>query len=168
MVKLEQTKIKKIIMKDLKKFNHTVNVLLKAYLNDTLEHGSCHACAVGNLVAEALHTEVCQVRGVWINGQMPYWNVVFITSDWNVVFITSDKKQYVNPENYVGTSKTQIDATGYTWQQLAKIEFAFETANPGRSNDEWMFNGLMAVVDVLAEIHEIDLETVKETKELFV
>jgi hypothetical protein len=31
-------------------FENSVDVLVKAYLNDTLEHGQCHACAVGNLI----------------------------------------------------------------------------------------------------------------------
>jgi hypothetical protein len=34
-------------------FNHTVNVLVKAYLNDTLRHNNCYACAVGNMIASA-------------------------------------------------------------------------------------------------------------------
>lgn len=145
-------------MKDLKKFNHTVNVLLKAYLNDTLERGNCYACAVGNLVAEALGTKVCPVLRTWENNELTFWDNVFMT------YI---HHQEIIPENYRDSAKEQIDATGYTWQQLAKIEFAFETGCRGSSEDDKMFNGLMAVVDVLAEIHEIDLETVKETKELF-
>jgi len=34
-------------------FNDTVDILVKAYLNDTLEHGVCSACAVGNICLAA-------------------------------------------------------------------------------------------------------------------
>jgi hypothetical protein len=134
-------------MTNQKKFEHTVNVLLKAYLNGTLEHGSCTACAVGNLISHC-------------TGQSPI--------AWTFVFSTIFGNQHVNLYNYDGLAKIEIESTGYTWKELAKIEFAFETAEFGASNDDYIFNGLMAVVDVLAEIHKIDLTTVKETKELFV
>lgn len=39
-------------------FNHSVNVLVKAYLNNTLAHSTCYACAVGNLVADGIGTKV--------------------------------------------------------------------------------------------------------------
>jgi len=32
-------------------FENTVDILVKAYINDTLEHNNCYACAVGNIVA---------------------------------------------------------------------------------------------------------------------
>lgn len=35
-------------------FNHTVNVLVKAYFNGFLIKMSCKACAVGNLVADGM------------------------------------------------------------------------------------------------------------------
>jgi hypothetical protein len=74
----------------------------------------------------------------------------------------------LNIEEYIDEAKFEIDSTGYSVKDLAKIEFAFETAQKGNTEDDWMFNGLMAVIDVLAEIHNIDLITVKEAKELFV
>lgn len=150
-------------MKDLKKFNHTVNVLLKAYLNDTLQHGNCFACAVGNLIKDArkyTYGKSKAGRLIWMEVQTARWRHVFMTN-----FVSVQER---DPSKYIGEAKAEIDSTGYTWQQLARIEYAFETADEGKSNDDWMFNGLMAVVDVLAKIHEIDLETVKETKELFV
>jgi len=56
---------------------------------------------------------------------------------------------------------------------LAKIEFAFESAphtcdESDETNAEWMFNGLMAVVDVLAEIHNVNLEVKESAKAMFV
>ena len=31
-------------------FSNSVDILVKAYFNDTLRHGNCLACAVGNLM----------------------------------------------------------------------------------------------------------------------
>jgi len=162
-------------MTNQKKFEHSVNVLLKAFLNNTLEHGSCHACAIGNLL------------------KTNWWLRFFVTeNERNINFRQLKHKEgyfiyksigngATNPFMYkpiseaseevikqIKEAKCAIDNSGYSITELQMIEFAFETANKGKSNDDYMFNGLMAVVDVLAEIHQIDLTTVKETKELFV
>lgn len=148
-------------------FEKTVDILVKAYLNGTLEHGKCSACAVGNLVAAAKGTSpIPLVYGgfhfdTFANGD---------NANWHHVFMTVADGQEVHSSRYRGPIKEQIDSTGYPWQDLARIEYAFETA-PGQCsdglNDEWMFNGLMAVVDVLADIHGIDLQTKESAKLLF-
>lgn len=75
-----------------------------------------------------------------------------------MVFITNfPSPQILSPRNYSGSAKKQIDATGYSWQELARVEYAFESAKKGESADDWMFNGLMAVLDVLADIHGVNL-----------
>lgn len=133
-------------------FESSVNVLVKAFLNGTLEHTNCEACAVGNLVG-----------GHW----------------WRYLFITDGHEQYFyeeKDENYGGNDFTYrrkkglelIEKSGYDIVQLAKIEFAFETAHKGNTDDEWMFNGLMAVVNVLAQIHNVDLSVRESAKQLFV
>lgn len=141
-------------------FENSVNVLLKAYLNDTLQHSNCHACAVGNLVAYACGLSFInnsEGKKIWTS-QSPVWQRVFMTS--------GDQDRF--PECYIGEPKEQIDSTGYTWQDLAAIEFAFETAPEGESEDDHMFNSLMAVVDVLADIHKVDLSVREEAKALFI
>ena len=141
-------------MKNKELFTKTVNILVDAYFKNTLQHGNCAACAVGNIIACNMGIKfristVCDGFYTW-DGLKVSWNKVFVT-----------------PFNYEGEAKEQIDSTGYTWQELAKVEFAFETAYVGKSEDDYMFNGLMAVVDVLIEIHEGN-ETEKVTaKELF-
>ena len=115
-------------MKNEKLYQKTVDILVQAYFNDTLEHTKCHACVVGNL---------CGGK-----------------SAWSEVFMTAWGEQTLVKSRYVGEAKKQIDGTGYSLKQLMKIEFAFETADEGDSQDEWMFNGLMAVIDVLDKIHE--------------
>lgn len=139
-------------------FENTVSILVKAYLNDTLRHENCAACAVGNLIAHSLGAEVGIVT--WVLGEEeiePAWQNVFCT---NPMF-----PQRISPERYLAEAKYQIDATGYSWQDLAKIEASFESIT---KREDRMFLGLMAVVDILAEIHQVDLSTAQAAKELFV
>lgn len=146
-------------------FNHTVNVLVKSYLEHTLFHGSCAACAVGNIIADSTGRKVIG-RNSWNNG-FPTWDDVFVTA--------FGVPQPIEMQHYIGEAKKQIDSTGYSVKELARIESAFECVR-GRdrftesksSEDEEMFNGLMAVLDVLAEIHNIDLTVREEAKLLFV
>lgn len=138
---------KKSIMLKPELYQRTVDILVKAYFEDTLRHGDCSACAVGNLVNYGKPKE---------------------TWEWASVFYTGGMGQELFPCNYIGKAKDEIDSTGYTWQELAKIEYAFETAPKGISNDEWMFNGLMAVIDVLDQIHEnTDTQVTATTKQRF-
>lgn len=130
-------------------YHKTVDILVQAYFNDTLEHDNCFACAVGNIVASGCNIELEKTHGfsavTWNSLQLPYWKTVFLTGDCT---------QRVNPQNYKGIAKKQIDATGYSWEQLAIIEYAFESAIKGNSSEEYMFNGLMSVIEALDEIHE--------------
>jgi hypothetical protein len=49
----------------------------------------------------------------------------------------------------------EIRSTGYTPHELALIEQSFESASWGEGCEDFMFNGLVAVLDTLAEIHQI-------------
>lgn len=145
-------------MKNEQLYNKTIGILIKAYQEDTLRHGDCKACAVGN---------ICESGS---------WSDVFVTTSTNKDIsststghrIKGDMIQRIRPSFYnIDTYVKQvIDTTGYTWQELADIEFAFETADKGQSDDDWMFNGLMDVVDVLNRIHEV--ENKELSKELFI
>ena len=141
-------------------FNHTINVLVRAYLNDTLHHGICSACAVGNIV-HAAGAPMLQSMLI-TDGSNACWKWVFYTDDGFQNFVSPTAE----PEKYrIGLRV--IEATGYSVSELARVEFAFESA-VGESKDDMMFSGLMAVVDVLADIHGIDLVVREETKKLFV
>lgn len=145
-------------MKNQEQFDRTVQILVGAYLNNTLMHRNCHACAVGNLIAANLGIPYSKDLK-WI-GREVAWKEVFVTFRYQIA-------QLKRPWAYCGEAKVQIDATGYTWQELAKMEYAFERAPMGHSRDEHMFNGLMAVVDVLAQIHELEENAKTATRELF-
>lgn len=145
-------------MKNKELFDNTVKILVNAYLNNSLVHNNCHACAVGNLVAANMSLKYSK-NLKWI-GEQVAWSTVFVTLRFQIA-------QMRRPWAYTGKAKQQIDATGYTWQELAQVEYAFERAPTGNSREERMFNGLMAVIDVLCEIHKINEEVKVATKELF-
>lgn len=155
-------------------FNHSVGVLVQAYFDGTLEHGNCYACAVGNMVAAGLGVRVVKDHGSfirnirWDNGEdYPAGGFnEFNENGWGALFATTDRRQEID-EKFLQSKRVQeqISATGYSWRELARIEFAFESVD--RRRKDKMFNGLMAVVDVLADIHGIDLQSKEEAKALF-
>lgn len=146
-------------------FNETVDVLVRAYLNDELAHSFCSACAVGNIVAHAIGTK--PKRGTDFEFDNVFENGEYAAAWYDTL-------------NYMGweIGLRQIEATGYTKNELRLIERAFESADGkpemdgmwrGKKTDPvWMFNGLMAVVDVLAEIHGVDLSVKESARSLFV
>lgn len=143
-------------------YEKTVSILVQAYLNDTLEHSNCYACAVGNLIASARgygYTYACG-RNEWDSAEDVAWQQVFVT--------IGGGSQNIYLSEFNGAAKKQILSTGYDLAQLAKIEFAFESAPRGSSSDEWMFNGLMAVIDILDQIHgNADTEVTTTQKNRF-
>lgn len=157
-------------------FHKTVGILVSSFLNDTLRHNDCCACAVGNIIAANINAKVISPPDYSTNEEDFFsiegceWrrNGQEIIPVWDDLFVTSNGQQIVDQKMYRGWVKKQIDVTGYKWQDLAKIEHAFECANFGESKADWMFNGLMAVVDVLCEIHGMNEEEKKESKALFV
>lgn len=142
--------------KNLELYNKTVDILFQAYFDDTLVHGNCQACAVGNMVAANTGKKVRRFekgyKGVGWDCGWTVWQCVFMTDPGTLY-------QVKEPAFYVGEAKFQIDATGYYWEDLAAIEYAFETADKGQSEEDYMFNGLVAVLEVLKQIHEIDDNT---------
>lgn len=160
-------------MKKKELFEKTVSILTKAYINDTLKHGSSCGCAVGNLVCAACHIEYDENKCL-------YWTKAFSTT---VNYRTGkpEMKQRISAERYRGLAKVEIDSTGYSLFQLAAIEKAFETQayHPAREWDfkdypadkleEAMFKGLCAVYDTLCIIHEVkEQDAVLKAEEVFV
>lgn len=132
-------------------YNRTVQILVDAYFKDELIHGKCHACAVGNIINNYkpfTKLEIHEVNGHGSN--RAGWSKVFCTYNAH----SMSQSQIIRMSEYNGKAKKQIDSTGYSVEELAKIEFWFETADKGETKEDYMFNGLMAVIDVLDEIHE--------------
>ena len=141
----------------MKRFDKAIKGLVKGYMNDTLVTEICTACAVGNIIAECNNYIVDKENIIsWLTkeGQNKY-------PKWGAVFVTG-YDQSIDENNYKREAKRQIDSTGYTWKELAQVEFTFE-----RTQGD-MFTKLMAVVEVLCNIEGFNDKVVKETKELFV
>lgn len=133
-------------------FDKTVSILVKAYQIGTLEYMDCARCAVGNLVKAHCGDDE------WSGG-------------WSCVIELGQGVLTDNFKKYPAVIK-KLQSTGYSVQHLAAIEKAFfEGTGSGfslLSKDDENFNGLMAVVDTLMEIHEATPEQVTKAKQLFV
>lgn len=151
-------------MKNQELFDRTVGILVKAYFNETLLHYNCCACAVGNLVAANLHYKF-NSENYWEEQVSPQYD-----NGWASVFATSGSTQKMNRNNYhlIASAKEQIDATGYTITELARIELAFERAYEYKDTDNERFDGLMNVIDALQFIHKATPAEAQSAKELFV
>lgn len=167
-------------------YQKTINLLVEAYFSDKLRHGDCSACAVGNILKE-------YIERIDIS---PYsWAKLFLTTGWrngpttqyisgvdkdevvvatiypsprmgvyqiDEVYEDEDGKDMVRLEKMKALDA--IKMSGYTVAELARVEKEFETAS---KDGDWMFNGLMAVVDVLDEIHEAGDEITITSKSKF-
>lgn len=141
-------------------YNKTVDILVQAYFNDTLVHGNQCGCAVGNIVAAN-----CGIR-IKGKGDNLHWTVPSMISG-DAIWFTYIQGDIMNDHDGEKAEK-QISITGYNVSDIIHIERAFENALFGNSDDEWMFNGLMAVIDVLDQIHEnTDTIITTSTKQKF-
>lgn len=160
-------------MKNQELYQKSVDILAKAYVDNTLERANCCACAVGNLVAANCGIKMQKRRGLvmtigesfemvlmlgWMDVH-PHWQDVFMTNGEGIQFFSSEKYDLDH------IAKEQIDSTGYTMWELAKIEHAFERNYKG---EDPMFSSLMAVIDVLDKIHEVDQAESKVSRDKFV
>jgi len=141
-------------------FEHSVDVLVKAYLNNTLKNGWCTACACGNLVADAMNTTIGHDGHYFGNGVQANWDQISFYG----------KLQPVNMQSGLyRKGLEQVEITGYTPEQIAKIEYAFEkAADYSEGLEERMYKGLMCTVDALADIHGVDLDVKEEAKKMFI
>jgi hypothetical protein len=147
------------------RFEKAYNALYNAFMNNTLAKGTCTACAVGNIVADAMGAEV------YSQGDMNY--ISFHCSNdnhwWQRMFVTDSHGQTItkiSEDSEVKQLRKKIlNLTDYTWRELAKVEKAFEenTEIPFDKYNHYtpeqimedQFKGLMAVMDVLIKLDEV-------------
>lgn len=127
------------------RFNQAIDKLVTAFFNETLMKGECDKCAVGNIVGNR------------------YWSDVFLTS------LGLQRKKNLNVANseIVRRGVDHIRKTGYSVDEMARIEFTFEQNTTYTtkcleeaeiSRDDLIqdqFNGLCAVVELLCEMEGI-------------
>jgi len=150
-------------------YEKTVSILVDAYFNDTLEHGNCYACAVGNIIAancgysyesDPLPSEMRINTGMGIL----YWDALIpITENLTRPITAKRVTEIIKKPQLSIRQEYQLLKTGYSFNELCSIEKAFEDVVDIGSTDEYMFNGLMAVIEALDIIHENTDETVTYT-----
>lgn len=153
-------------------YNKTVDILVQAYFNDTLQNGNCWACAVGNIVAGNMGFQYCTSEKL---GRLKVWSADKQTAETDGTLTKWVLTRWLNfdiePE-----IDLQLQSTGYTRKELNLIEKAFENmaarikdVSAGFKGDELMFRGLMRVVECLDRIHEnTSDETTKTSKQKFI
>jgi hypothetical protein len=149
-----------------KRFEKAYNALYNGFMNGTLGKGTCHACAIGNMVADAMGAKIYYDKEnskLDCNKDNAFWGQLFATS-----VLGKQNRYYVGLEFLPITQKNirKVEKlTGYSVDELCKIEYAFETntqihnlyyqfATEQEVMDD-QFNGLMAVMDVLIELDDI-------------
>lgn len=147
------------------RFEKAYNALYNAFMNNTLAKGTCTACAVGNIVADAMGAKVYKTE--WESSITFHCN--YSNHWWEKMFVTGSNGQIIrkiSENNDVKKLRKKIlNLTGYTWRELAKVEKVFEESTKILHTDylestpqqimEDQFNGLMAVMDVLIELDEV-------------
>lgn len=141
-------------------YKKTVDILFDAYFNDTLRHENCYACACGNLIAAA--NGYTFIPTVDVPEFMPEKKIV-----WDVTGGEYGDSAYRKHAHWYGLIKDifhakreiaefEILSTGYTIPEFKRIENDFEKASQGDNNEDWIFNGLCAVLETLKEIHQVN------------
>jgi hypothetical protein len=119
-------------------FLHAFNALTRSYLDGTLFHADCSACAVGNIV------------------QQPALFKMFRQGE---DYIKIDMRWYIQLCDHRRNERNSSDLLcGYTFSEIDRIEAAFESAEPYHNADPDGYKGLIAVLDVLFSIHKVDNE----------
>lgn len=123
-------------MKTTERFDNAVKKLYNAFHENRLEGNNCQACAVGNL---------CDNDGSWypfVSSARPSTEGSYF-DDTQLPLISNV------PENDV------MIKTGYSGNQLAKIESLFVKHSYSDKDKESQFLGLCAVVEYLCELDNI-------------
>ncbi len=154
------------------RFTRALDALVKAFFNDHLSRGHCAACAVGNIVAYCNGVDMKNFTQKSDSSVFPHANWVYLGFTFEGTQLPG-----MNPGGPMGLpvpskefdiiiAKRFIFATGYSDSEILKMEFAFETNTKIYGSDyhihtpkeimEDQYNGLMAVVDVLCELDDIE------------
>lgn len=152
------------------RFQKVYDILINAFFTGTLAKGTCTACAVGNIVTAAQNGKVIKVED-YFKSTIPTGNFV-----WSNIFYTANGEQKNYIDRYPKKCEELKKLTSYTAEELAEIEYTFET-NTNIKFDyyhqhteqkilEDQYNGLVAVFDVLMRLDNItEVEPQKKLRE---
>ncbi len=137
-------------MRNKELYDSTVDIILDAYNNKKLMHGSACGCFIGNIVEKRCKN--LDYKDIYLDGNQVY------TAYWYDVISNHYAKTNVDLKELV---KEQIDSTGYTVEEVIALEQAFESAISiekrvigERGLDIGQYEGMKAALKKLAEIHE--------------
>lgn len=165
-----------------KRFERAYNALVNAFFDGTLAKGSCYACAVGNIVGDAQGGTIKRETMTFGSGkEVLLFSCTTRSNFWSKLFITTcgirgGQLRMYNGEHPTSLQEDEIKEymerleglTGYSTEEMAEIEYAFETNTQIRYENylssseqeilEDQFNGLSAVVDLLLQFDGIEDE----------
>ncbi len=95
--------------------------------------------------------------------------VGFLTIEKVAVGRKITRTQKLNPEKVTPNVKMFLDKSGYTLLEMALIEESFEKVEwpMDKTLDDYMHDGLMAVMDALMTIHKATTTEITQAKSLF-
>ena len=148
-----------------------IDIFLDSLNDGTLVSGNCAACAVGNLVAAncgvKLYSKVDSCGDVFITLEnedvfLPEIGKPARLTSWVNLFCTRDQEQRrVNIKNFSSDYQEEllaiVNQTGFTINELAEIEYTFETV----ARHQGVIHALEAVVQVMLNFDD-NVENVKE------
>lgn len=175
-------------------YDQSVNRVLDAYNAKTLLHGVCKACAVGNILqthlwANFLNSSIERINENSIEtthsqklappGYMFVSGKTLATRNGEIGFVSKRKLVSLSAspatiQEEINNMKKSIEDIGYSWQEIARIEKAFESSIANtpegyvyyktKESSKGQYIGLCAVLNELAIIHEIDVEKVDQNQ----
>lgn len=147
-------------MKNKAVFERTVNSLVQAYLNDTLEAYECKSCAVGNIVAGVLGVKLVRENGLIKQENYIKNDPLYDSGLWY------KRRKVFTWWNLRKKAAHQISLTGYTESEIFEIERVF-MLEWSRSFYNKEFVALLAVYETLLKIHEVAEGEVENGKVIF-
>lgn len=132
-----------------------INIFLDAINEGTLAKGTCVACAVGNLVAHGMNLNIKDLD----------WCTFTPNTEWRKLFcegvIRINAQAYIQDAAFI----QNIQATDFTWRELAEIEKVFESNTKIMHCEYEIFseedvrldqiNGLKAVIEVMMTFDKV-------------
>lgn len=171
------------------RFRKAYDSLVRAYFEGTLAKGTCVACAVGNIIADATGGTIIMqdANDPYCTTKNDFWNVLFasengrqFTHDVEDGKITHNYTNInvlipgISVENITKSQKRLFELTGYSAKEMAQIEWAFEENTklnwymyPIYQEEvvlEDQYNGLSAVVDVMMDLDHMEIDPKYNTK----
>lgn len=148
------------------RISHAIDVFLRAIEQGTLAKGDCTACAVGNLVADSIGGVITREERLSrvdkVLGIITTFRCNLPNHNWAKLFFTAGKEQ-IKIYSFA-TGKIIYKNTGFTVEELAKIEYAFETntqitaVNYSKHTKEEIrqdqIKGLEAVIQVMLDFDD--------------